>query len=473
MVAVGRLARRCALLALLVAPLARGQKVDRAAGKKCERGRGYCKQWTDHRVNPYSQRGPSGHWECVYGQAAVGYPDATTNGALPNGYAMFTTRQNLTDLVRNVEEEPGSEWWDSNTRNGKCRDCGCECDVVRALPCAFCSSLGAGLGAGSDPPLGLRVGCGCQLFQEYKCACVSAETAEWGNQQGLSTLYVFTIVSVVVFVCCLFFSLPLFLQIGDEQEFCRELLEERERNIAGSKKPIANPLLNEDKDDATASEGAIGNPLENQTEMEAACNVTVTDVTPGTTVDVVIPDGAESGRQFVVDPDGPEGPLAPILVSVPDGKGPGDTVPVDVPGPMGKNARITVAVPYVSMQGLMLVLSKMPGPLGGPRVKIPGALGRKPSPEFDPPPGHDSAKEYEEGPWDCWKAYPLMPDEDLEKVADSKRQLYGKYMVKPCCGLCIASVFLILCLLAQPQDGQYYVGCPILGQTLGMEADHP
>ena len=54
----------------------------------------------------------------------------------------------------------------------------------------------------------------------------------------------------------------------------------------------------------------------------------------------VVPEGIEAGGQMCVDPDGPEGPLPPMLVTVPEGVGPGDTLQVQIP-----EVAVAVAVP--------------------------------------------------------------------------------------------------------------------------------
>ena len=48
------------------------------------------------------------------------------------------------------------------------------------------------------------------------------------------------------------------------------------------------------------------------------------------TVAVVVPDGMEPGQQMSVDPDGPEGPLPPVLVTIPEGMSAGQTMQVEI-----------------------------------------------------------------------------------------------------------------------------------------------
>ena len=60
----------------------------------------------------------------------------------------------------------------------------------------------------------------------------------------------------------------------------------------------------------------------------------------------------------------------------------------------------------------------------------------------------------------CWSSYPLMPDVELERAANSKMQLYGKYGTVHACTGSIASVFLSFCVTLQPKDNEYYTGCP-------------
>eukprot|EP01043_Picozoa_sp_COSAG02_P018254 COSAG02_NODE_848_length_16553_cov_21.228577_11_plen_304_part_00 len=270
-------------------------------------------------------------------------------------------------------------------------------------------------------------------IQAYKCTCISREIADDGNQSQLTVLYVFTCIFTVLFIAFSACMIPLLLQISDEQEYCRTLIEERKANVAAGVVP--NPML-----------------------LEAAYSVPVPDVTPGMTVQVVVPDGMEPGQQISVDPDGPEGPLPPVLVSIPEGLKPGDTMQVTVPAPVVATP-VAAAVPYNSMQGMMMVQSRMPGPMGGPRAQIPGALGRTPGPEFDPPPGYDPNKNYESGPMKCWQSYALMPEEQLEKAANSKLALYGKYGTFPSTCGSIAGVLLFLCVILQPEEDEYYTGC--------------
>ncbi len=266
--------------------------------------------------------------------------------------------------------------------------------------------------------------------------CISREIADDGNQSQLTVLYVFACIFTVLFLGSAACMIPLLLQVSNEQEYCRTLIEERKANVA-------------------ASGGVVPNPM----ALEAAYSVPVPDVTPGMTVTVVVPDGMEPGQQMAVDPDGPEGPLPPVLVSIPEGLKPGDTMQVTVPAPIVATP-VAAAVPYNSMQGLMMMQSRMPGPVGGPRPQIPGAMGRTPGPEFDPPPGYDPNKDYESGPMGCWQAYALMPDWQLEKAANSKTQLYGKYASLPSTCGSIAGVLLVLCVILQPKEGEYYTGCP-------------
>ncbi len=266
--------------------------------------------------------------------------------------------------------------------------------------------------------------------------CISRDIADDGNQNQLTVLYVIASIFTVLFICTAACMVPLILQISDEQDYCRKLVEERKANVA-------------------ASAGVVPNPM----ALEAAYNVPAPNVTPGMTVEIVVPDGMEPGQQMSVDPDGPEGPLPPVLVSIPEGLKPGDTMQVSVPAPVVA-APVTAAVPYNSMQGMMMMQSRMPGPMGGPRQQIPGALGRMPGPEFDPPPGYDPNKSYEDGPMSCWSSYPLMPEVELERAANSKMQLYGKYGMLPGFLGSITSVLLFLCVTLQPEDNEYFTGCP-------------
>lgn len=265
---------------------------------------------------------------------------------------------------------------------------------------------------------------------------MSREIADEGNQNQLNVLYFFTVMQCVLFICAMALMSPLVMQIGAEQEFCRSLIEERKANVAAAANSVANPVA-----------------------LQAAYNVPAPNVTPGMTVAVVIPEGMEPGQQMSVDPDGPQGPLPPVLVSIPDGMKAGDTMQVTVPAPVQQAAPVTAAVPYNSMQGMMTMQSKMPGPLGGPNSRLPGAMGRTPGPEFNPPPGYDPNKQYDSGPMGCWRSYPLTSDHQLQQIADSRAMLYGKYLSLPSCLCCIASVLCALCVVLQPEENEYYTGC--------------
>lgn len=48
-------------------------------------------------------------------------------------------------------------------------------------------------------------------------------------------------------------------------------------------------------------------------------------------VTVVVPAGATAGTQLRVDPDGPEGPLPPVLVTIPEGAVAGMPMQVMIP----------------------------------------------------------------------------------------------------------------------------------------------
>jgi len=210
-----------------------------------------------------------------------------------------------------------SQWAEDNTEAGNCIGCGCECDVA------------------------------------YLCERVSKELADAGNADQLTPLYIFTVIFVLLFVAGLAVFLPGFLQIEAEQAFILGIIEDRKANLAASGAQVANPVA-----------------------LAAAYSVPVPDVTPGMVVTVVVPEGMEPGQQMAVDPDGPEGPLPPVLVTIPEDKKAGDAIQVTCPAPVPVAAPIQAAVPMTSGAGMFMVQSKMPGPMGGQKMNVPGALGR-------------------------------------------------------------------------------------------------
>ena len=64
----------------------------------------------------------------------------------------------------------------------------------------------------------------------------------------------------------------------------------------------------------------------------------------------VVPEGATAGTQLCVDPDGPEGPLPPCLITVPAGLEPGMTFQFTLPPPAPvATVAVAVAAPAVAV----------------------------------------------------------------------------------------------------------------------------
>eukprot|EP01043_Picozoa_sp_COSAG02_P018255 COSAG02_NODE_848_length_16553_cov_21.228577_12_plen_202_part_00 len=116
------------LLAMMGGPVSVLGSRRRSSGNDCNQGRGYCVQWTNHSRNPNSYRNPMGAWECKHGQMAIGFPDEITHAGMQDasGNAIPATYR------QEVEHRPDSQWADDNRKSGRCKGCGCECDVVRA-----------------------------------------------------------------------------------------------------------------------------------------------------------------------------------------------------------------------------------------------------------------------------------------------------------------------------------------------------
>lgn len=116
-------ARLCGLLAVMSSGvLGKGG----GGGNSCHEGQGFCVQWTNHSANPYSTMDPMGNWRCKHGQIAVGYPDEIIQGMQDASGNPLPPRVNPSRVY-----EPDSDWVDENTESGRCRGCGCQCDVVR------------------------------------------------------------------------------------------------------------------------------------------------------------------------------------------------------------------------------------------------------------------------------------------------------------------------------------------------------
>ncbi len=114
------------LLATVGGPVSVMGSRRRSSNNNCNQGKGYCVQWTNHSRNPDSYRTPMNTWECLHGQMAIGLPDEIHTGmqdALGNPMAPTVRKE--------VEHLPDSQWADDNRESGRCRGCGCQCDVVR------------------------------------------------------------------------------------------------------------------------------------------------------------------------------------------------------------------------------------------------------------------------------------------------------------------------------------------------------
>eukprot|EP01051_Picozoa_sp_SAG22_P018829 SAG22_NODE_3290_length_1803_cov_1.421948_2_plen_176_part_00 len=102
--------------------------------------------------------------------------------------------------------------------------------------------------------------------------------------------------------------------------------------------------------------GAGGNSGMYQQQVQqavagGAMPMQVPNVMPGSMVSVPVPAGAGPGSQICVDPDGPEGPLPPMMITVPAGLTAGMMMQVQVPMPPAAPPvaiATVVAVPQVA-----------------------------------------------------------------------------------------------------------------------------